>query len=348
METPRMLLSRRYCLGMLAALQTGRALAGPANVSPSSCAMTNVQSFGAKGDGVTDDTNALQNACNSGQVLYFPKTSAFYKTSHFLDLSNSVSSNGAEIRLNQDGTTATSIFRILPNASPITVDGFILNGLYNGGTAHEFSRGVDIRGATNVIVSNNIIKNTYGDNIYMDRWTTPPSRNIYVINNTLMNPRRCNIGIIHADTVTIKNNIINKTVDYVTGIDMEPDSDGFGYVKNVTISGNNFNCPSICIDAAINNGIPNTGLLIQNNTATGIQFFWSETALLSGAIFSYNTFTCKKPTQGQPQPAAMFVLGNVASSTLASNIDQTVRAGSYKSVYQFSSQLALINNTFIT
>lgn len=39
----------------------------------------NVQWFGAKGDGTTDDTTAIQNAINSGYDIYLPPTNAGYK-----------------------------------------------------------------------------------------------------------------------------------------------------------------------------------------------------------------------------------------------------------------------------
>src|SRR5205807_143915 len=138
---------------------------------------------------------------------FFPKTSAFYKTSHFLDLSNSVYSNGAEIRLKQDGTSRTSIFRVIQNQAQMTIDGFILNGLYSGGTAGEYSAGVDLRSTVNVTVSNNTIKNTYGDGVYVGEWLpTVPCQNITITNNTLLNPRRNNVSLIFVDTAMISNN----------------------------------------------------------------------------------------------------------------------------------------------
>jgi|GEM_PF-2743913 len=352
METPRMP-SRRHYLGMLGALPAIGVLGSALDVAaqcppppppppPPGPGMTNVQTFGAKGDGVTDDTNALQNACNSGQVLFFPKTSAFYKTSHFLDLSNSVYSNGAEIRLRQDGTIDTSIFRVIQNPAALTIDGFILNGLYSGGTAGEYSMGVLLYSVGNVTISNNTIKNTYGDNIYVGQWVSPvPCRNITVTNNTLLNPYRNNVSLIYVDTAMVSNNTIKKTVDYVCGIDMEPNP-GASYVKNVTISGNNFDCPRQCMNACCANSVPNSGLLVHNNTATGILFCVSQSGLLNLANFTSNNFLCKAPSNN----ARMFVLWH-CSATLTSNIDYTPAGASYHSLSQYNANLNLISNTFV-
>jgi hypothetical protein len=162
-----------------------------------------------------------------------------------------------------------------------------------------------------------------------------------VTNNTLLNPYRNNVSLIFADTVLISNNTIKKTVDYVCGIDMEPNP-GANYVKNVTISGNNFDCPRQCMNACCANSVPNTGLLVHNNAATGILFFVSQTGLLTLANFTSNNFVCKAPSSN----ARMFVLWN-CSATLTSNIDYTPAGASYHSLSESSADLTLLNNTFV-
>lgn len=59
----------------------------------------NVQSYGANGDGITDDTSAIQSALNTGNTIYFPKTASYYKVTGSLSYSgHKIISNGAIIK----------------------------------------------------------------------------------------------------------------------------------------------------------------------------------------------------------------------------------------------------------
>jgi polygalacturonase len=66
----------------IAALETGGAGGGSDNATST---FVNVQDFGAVGDGITDDTRAIQDALDSGigRTVYFPSGTYLLKTALF-------------------------------------------------------------------------------------------------------------------------------------------------------------------------------------------------------------------------------------------------------------------------
>jgi parallel beta-helix repeat protein len=316
---------------------------------------TDIRTLGAKGDGVTDDTAAIRNAAASGRVLNFPKTSAFYLINGVIDLTNSVYSNGGEVRCPQDGSLNTIIFRITSNAAQLTVDGFVLNGLYHGqgsntGPGPQYSMGIAVYSVSNVTLSNNTIHDNFGDGIYVGGNGSAASTALTVKGNTITAPYRNCMSIVNVDGLTVSNNTLNKTFDTNAGakaIDFEPDPPPSGqYTRNMTIAGNTINAQTMGIQVGGIGATRLTGLSAHDNIVHGAVFMIDEVGAIDGANFKANQFTS---TGQAPQGigSAMFYLAGVTNTTLDSNVDHTPCAGGYRSVVQYNgSTLTLVNNTF--
>ncbi len=338
-----MTVTRRVFLGATALLPLGCSSFRPANVLDFLPEGTlNIRDLGAKGDGITDDTEALAKAHALDRPLYYPKTKNFYRVSQAIQLTSSAISDGAEIRIAQDGTGERSIFKIIRNQTPVRISGFVLDGSYDGGTKSEFSHGVELKAARDVTIENNTVRNVYGDCVYVgSSESTQASHNIRVENNTLLNPRRCNVAVVCADRVIIARNKINKSTAYVAAIDLEPNRNGFDYVKNVIITDNTFEVAKVFVLAGVNNKVPNSGLEIERNSGRGLCFLVAHNnALITDATIGDNAFTASAPNGG------MLILSGLKNTSVTGNIDATPCAGNYQSVVFDTCDLRLKNNSF--
>jgi len=289
--------------------------------------LTDVRDHGAVGDGVTDDTEAVLRAHSTGSAVFYPRTGAFYRATRTVPLLSNASSNGAEIRVEQDGSWGKCIFQIVENEKPISITGFVLNGEYAGGTRAEWSHGINLQGAHNVTIENNTLKNVYGDCVYVGSSArSKSSRNIIIRNNKLLGPRRCNVAIVCGEDIIVRENIISTTIGYVAAIDLEPDNNGFDHITNVTIIGNSFETPKTFISAGVNNSKPNKGLRVAYNRGRAMRFmFAAANALVVGAVVDDNTFSSIS-VGGQ-----MFVWSNVRDTSVKGNFDHTACTPGYVS-----------------
>lgn len=97
----------------------------------------NVLDYGAVGDGVTDDTAAIQAIIESDMVLYFPSDHEFKLTELLIDKSNVTITGGGWI----EGTI--KVRAPWPNNTPINL---IITGLtFNGGNPIVIDRGIGIK-----------------------------------------------------------------------------------------------------------------------------------------------------------------------------------------------------------
>lgn len=128
------------------------------------------QMFGAKGDGVHDDTQAIQQALNRGGIIYFPKgtylvsiTSAV-ANSAILDIKKQntrvVGEYGQSIIAFDDVNNTRNIAMIRVNASNISISGIIIRGSETYGNPQDghILLGVSVN-CENIVVDNCIFQN---------------------------------------------------------------------------------------------------------------------------------------------------------------------------------------------
>ena len=177
------------------------------NTSTTDNKYATVKQFGAKGDGVTDDTKAITDALNSDvAAIYFPQTKSYYKVSEMIIVSNvnrkKILTKNAKI-LNSDLTKATFLFQNSKNIEIYGgVFGYTTLPVKNGGNSqHVFQfdkcqtvivdrvhiinspeMGIAITNSNFVTVKNSTIEHTFRDGTYAHY-----SANIKYLNNIYKN-----------------------------------------------------------------------------------------------------------------------------------------------------------------
>ena len=288
--------------------------------SPSDPSWVNVRAYGAVGDGVADDTAAFRSAAATGKNLFVPAPPVAYRLTGVVQIQSSVYGDGSMPEIRMDGSdgdpdqgTTHNIFLVQGYQGPgLVLNGLHLNGQWDGsGTNGEWAHGVNINASSNVTVQFCNIERAYGDDVFVGSFSTTVSNNIVVQNNTLSNPRRCNVAVNNATGVTIRNNSVVKTGTYVAAIDLEPDPLGFQFVRGVSIDGNAFNVVAQeygagAISLNSPSGNPSSGdVSVTNNRGTWVPAYsYMDVVSGSGGLvgivphLSWYNVTASNDTQG--------------------------------------------------
>ena len=210
-----------------------------------------VKDFGAVGDGVADDTAAIQGALDSGAGrVYFPSGTYLVK-----DATNTFNANvlvvpsnvtlcgdGASsiIKLGAHTTTAHRVLKIESKTNVVIRDLCIDGDKTNQtGAADEQSHCVFVYDSTNVTVQNCILKNAQGDGIYWGGATNPGSTNVLIDGCKFDGNVRQGISGVRGEYVRIVNNDIANTTGSAPGAGIDLEANGSGdTLRQVTISGN--------------------------------------------------------------------------------------------------------------
>lgn len=207
------------------------------------------QQFGAKGDGVHDDTEAI-NACfaSGASNVYFPKGTYLVDAHHdgftheteggLRPQSNCVITLDADATI-KCSTSPTDFYNILHfvNVSNVIVQGGKIVGdkathVQVSQPTYEFGHGVGIQNSTNIVVRDMEISDCIGDGVILN---VSGNADITLDNLTIHDCRRQGISLTSGDGITISNCKIYDIsgANPQSGIDIEPD--GEKSVTNVVI-----------------------------------------------------------------------------------------------------------------
>lgn len=204
----------------------------------------NVLAYGAVANDGNDDTQAIQDAIDatpSGGTLYIPHGTflinpAFQGPNQWgaiVDRMGIYPHSNMTIILDNDTVlqaipSEEEIYCVvsLVNADNITLSGGTIKGERYGhlGSTGEHGRVLGVWSSDNIEIVNTIVKDAWGDGIYIWDDANKKTENIHFCNVTVENSRRQGIGIVGADNVLIENSKILNTIGTSpeSGINCEP------------------------------------------------------------------------------------------------------------------------------
>ena len=224
-------------------------LAGPGCAQlPTSPLVVNVRQNGAKGDGHTDDTAALQAAVDkvagTGGTVLVPAGVYMVDavtTERRLKIRNDTTlklSPGAIIKAIPNGAKDYAVLTIT-GSSNVTVDGGTLQGDRSQHTSREGEWGMGLsilEGSKNVTISGVTSKEMWSDGFYVQG-----AKNVTFCSVVADYNRRQGLSVIEVDRLEVTNSVFSNTQGTrpSAGIDLEPD-DVKQQISNVRIHNSKF------------------------------------------------------------------------------------------------------------
>lgn len=156
--------------------------------------VVSVKDFGAAGDGVTDDTAAIQaaaTACSSNGCLVFPSGAYLVSNDITFQSKTNISVVGFGAKIRQQGLNKKTLY--FASCSGVTISGFYLEGLgterqsdgdWTTSTSYNGVAGIFLYSCTDVKIDSNTIVNHAGGGI---RWGGggTGATNVKITNNTI-------------------------------------------------------------------------------------------------------------------------------------------------------------------
>lgn len=207
----------------------------------------NVRDKGAKGDGIHDDTVAIQSAIDSlpasGGTVIVPQGNYMIDAMRSINLrSNMVLQLASDATITALPNSSQRSYMIkVWNVNNVSITGGNIVGEREGhtGVGGEWGYGINIQASNHVHVSNVHISHCWGDGMWIGALgkapNAVPSTDVMVDNIVSTNNRRQGLSIGPVNGVTITNSTFSNTQGTMpqSGIDIEPQTQG--QANNITI-----------------------------------------------------------------------------------------------------------------
>ncbi len=213
--------------------------AEPCAPPPRSDNVVSVRDHGARGDGITDDTAAIQRAIDAvagtGGTVMVPDGI------YIIDAVHVSSSYG--LRLKSDMTfrmTAAAVLQVKPNsaggyrailirqAKNVAMVGGTLIGDRDQhlGTRGEWGMGIGIQASENVVIDNVTVKKAWGDGFYVHAENGVRTRQLTICRVVADGNRRQGLSFIDVDGAVVRDSAFINTqgAPPAAGIDFEPNN----------------------------------------------------------------------------------------------------------------------------
>jgi parallel beta-helix repeat protein len=218
---------------------------------PASTLVVNVINTGAKGNGVTDDTAAIQAAINqvagTGGTVSIPAGTYMINALKSLNLQSNMTLSLAANAVLQAIPNSADSYAIIEayNVSNVNIIGGTLQGDRNqhDSSSHvqwaDWGMGVNVMQSSNVVIERVTSQSMWGDGFYIGG-DSAPSSNITLCTDTANNNRRNNTSVTYANGVLVQNSIFEKAngIEPQEGLYIEPNSGET--VNNVKVLNNTF------------------------------------------------------------------------------------------------------------
>lgn len=236
----------------------------------------NVKQFGAKGDGVADDTAKIQAALDNSSTVSVPEgTYMVNAVTHIIPNSNNkiILDNDATIKaITNNETTYAVIY--LDDVDNVEISGGTIQGdrLTHTDTEGEWGHCIMVvNGCSNLFIHDIVLSNAWGDGIYFNNCD-----NVRTTNVKVNNARRNGYSLISLTNYISTNDTVNGTNGTApsAGVDIEPNEDT-EVLSNITF--NNFTST--------------------NNQAAGFQFYFVRNNTVPYDI-TLNNYHCDTNSRG--------------------------------------------------